>query len=83
MSCFGVMTGFRFCDHLAVVPVFVNTGAALLPAIAAMLASFVAILLRPRQLVRICREKPYWPLGILAGAVGVWLGIELSDKGCR
>jgi outer membrane protein assembly factor BamB len=81
MSCFGEMTGFRFCDHLAVVPVFVNTGAALLPAIAALLASFIAILLRPRQLVRICREKPYWPLGMLAGALGVWLGIGWLSGG--
>jgi outer membrane protein assembly factor BamB len=75
MSCLDVMAGFRFCGQLAVVPVFVNTGAALLPAIVAGLASFAAILLQPRQLVRVCREKPYWPLGILAGAVGVWLAI--------
>jgi outer membrane protein assembly factor BamB len=75
MSYLDLMTDCRFCGGLAVVPVFVNTGAALLPAIVAVLASFAAILFKPRQLVRICREKPYWPIGILAGAVGVWLGI--------
>ncbi len=75
MNCFDFMTDCPFYDGLAVVPVFVNTGAALLPAIVAALASFVAILLRPRQLVRICREKPYWPIGIIAAAAGLWLGI--------
>ena len=81
MTCFDVMAGFRFCGPLAVVPVFVNTGAALLPAIVAGLASFVAILLQPGQLVRVCREKPYWPLGILAGAArSCALGARKVDR---
>ena len=47
---------------LAVVPVFVNTGAALLPALIAGLTGFVTILFKPRQLIRVCREKPLRPL---------------------
>ena len=43
---------------LAVVPIFVNVGAALLPAIGALIVSTVALLLKPRELFRLCRQKP-------------------------
>jgi len=75
MSCFDMMTGSGSFDGLAVVPVFVNTGAALLPALMAGLMSFVTMLLRPKQLIRTCREKPYWPLSIAAVAVAIWLAV--------
>lgn len=75
------MTGLWLGGNLAVVPVFVNTGAALLPALIAGLASFVTILFKPRQLVRVCKEKPYWPLGIVAATIGVWLALTWLPGG--
>ena len=62
-------------NSLAVVPVFVNTGAALLPALIAGLTSFVAILFKPKLLIRTCREKPYWPIGIVVAGVAIYFGI--------
>lgn len=58
----------------AVVPIFVNVGAAAVPAIAAWLASVVAPLLRPRQLLCLFRRKPYIPLLLAAGLTGLWFG---------
>jgi outer membrane protein assembly factor BamB len=64
-------------SQLAVVPIVVNAGAALLPAILAGIASFVAILFKPRELVRLCRAKPWIPLLVLlvSGGLGllIWL----------
>jgi len=54
---------------LAVVPVFVNAGAALLPALLAGLVSALALLLKPRELLRACKKKPYVPLIVVAGIV--------------
>jgi len=51
---------------LAVVPVFVNTGAAVLPALLGGLASAAALLFRPRELAQACRRKPHVPLGVAA-----------------
>ncbi len=51
---------------LGVVPVFVNAGAAVLPAVFAGLVSALALLFKPRELVRACREKPHIPLIVLA-----------------
>ncbi|NQU20118.1 MAG: PQQ-binding-like beta-propeller repeat protein, partial [Candidatus Nealsonbacteria bacterium] len=56
---------------LAVVPVFVNAGAALLPALFAGLASALALLFKPKELFRVCREKPQIPLIVVV--VGVLL----------
>jgi len=81
MIDFDVMTGLWLGGELAVVPVFVNTGAALLPALVAGLASFVAILFKPKQFVRVCREKPYWPLGIVAAAIGAWVALAYLPGG--
>jgi len=75
MKFLEVISGFCFDADLAVVPVFVNTGAALLPALMAGLASFVTILFRPRQLVRVCREKPLRPLGVLVGVLAIWMTV--------
>ena len=60
---------------LGVVPVFVNVGAAVLPAIIAALASVFALLLRPRELLRVCRAKPHVPLLVVVGAVGLYFGV--------
>ncbi|MFI5378039.1 MAG: PQQ-binding-like beta-propeller repeat protein [Tepidisphaerales bacterium] len=65
--------------HLVgVVPIFVNAGTALLPAILAPLAAVAANILRPRELTRILRQNPLVGLVllvILAGAVwgGIWV----------
>ena len=54
-------------NAFGVVPIVVNTGAALLPAMLAGAASFVALLFKPRAMVRACRENP----GRFAAVVGV------------
>jgi len=59
------------CD-LAVVPIFVNAGAAILPAIAAGMATFVALLFKPKELFKACRAKPAIPATILLIGVGIW-----------
>jgi len=59
---------FSFEPPLAVVPVFVNAGAALLPALLAGLVSALALLFKPKELLRVCRRKPQVPLGVIAGA---------------
>ncbi|MEI8309604.1 MAG: PQQ-binding-like beta-propeller repeat protein [Verrucomicrobiota bacterium] len=58
--------------QLAVVPVFVNAGAALFPAMIAALTSVVALLLKPRELVQLFRKKPHIPILILVAAVAVY-----------
>jgi len=62
---------------LAVVPVFVNAGAALLPALLAGLASALALLFKPRELARACRKKPYVPLIVVSGWLIVYLLVYL------
>jgi len=54
---------------LAVVPVFVNAGAALLPALFAGLASALALLFKPKELFRVCKKKPQVPFILIAGGV--------------
>jgi len=66
---------------VAVVPVFVNTGAALLPALVAGLASFLAVLFRPRQLIRVCREKPLWPLSVVTAVFAIWAALAWIPSG--
>lgn len=53
-----------------VVPVFVNTGAALLPAILAGLASVLGLLLKPREMFRLCLRRPWVPILVIAVAAG-------------
>ena len=81
MMCFDIMTDLQFTVDLAVVPVFVNTGAALLPALIAGLTGFVTILFKPRQLIRICREKPLRPLGLVVGVIAIWLTLTWIPSG--
>src|ERR1041385_5021551 len=65
-------------DYMAVVPIFVNAGSAILPAIAAPIVSGLPLLLKPRELVAVCRSRPLGTivtillLAILV-AGGVWL----------
>ena len=75
------MIDVPFTADLAVVPVFVNTGAALLPALIAGLTGFVTILFKPRQLVRVCREKPLRPLGVIVGVLAIWLVMAWMPTG--
>ena len=64
---------FPVLFDLAVVPVFVNAGAALLPALLAGLASALALLFKPRELVRTCRKKPRVPVIIVTSCVLLFL----------
>ncbi len=66
-----MMDAYPF-DGLAVVPIFVNAGTAILPAILAPLASVLALLVRPRELVRACRRRPWAPALVVLAGVGVY-----------
>ena len=44
-------------DVIGVVPIFMSAGAAALPTLLAAVTSVAAILLKPRELLRICRQK--------------------------
>src|SRR5687767_2574214 len=61
---------------LGVVPIFVNAGTAILPAILAPVASAAALLLRPRELVRAMRRNPAVLLGVLLAGFGIWMFIS-------
>ena len=69
----------------AVVPVFVNVGAALLPAIFALVASVFSLLLRPRDLWRFCKVKPWvTAVAVLAvAAVGCGAAWLISPSGAK
>lgn len=54
-------------ETLAVVPIFMSAGAAVLPAVVAAATSVVAVAVRPRELLRLCRQRP--------AAVGAWIGV--------
>ncbi|MGB2821554.1 MAG: hypothetical protein WBF17_11270, partial [Phycisphaerae bacterium] len=53
---------------MGVVPILVNVGAALLPAIVGAVASVAAVLPGARQLARLCHRKPHVP-AILAALI--------------
>ncbi len=59
---------------IAVIPIFVNAGTAVLPTVAAALASIVMVLLKPRELLQFVRRRPL-AAGVLAGALVLGLGI--------
>lgn len=58
-------------NQLAVVPIFMSAGAAVLPTILAAAGSVVALLLRPRELFALCRQRPAAFLGTLIGLIAV------------
>jgi len=59
---------------MGVVPIFVNVGAAALPALIAALASIVGLLLRPRELWRACRRRPARATAVVLAAAIAWFG---------
>ncbi len=61
-------------NTLAVVPIFVNAGAAILPAVVAAAGSVIGVLLRPRQLLDLCRRRPLVVVMVLAGIGGAVAG---------
>lgn len=67
---------------LALIPIVMNAGAAVLPAILAATVSALAVLIRPSQWGRIIREKPWVPvvivavIGLSAGAWWLWPAAE-------
>lgn len=64
---------------LAVVPIFVSAGSAVFPAILGAIGSLVAVALKPRELLRICRSRPLAAvatvcgIGIVTAAVVFWI----------
>jgi outer membrane protein assembly factor BamB len=58
----------------AVVPIFVNAGAALFPALIAGVASIGALLFKPKELIAAVKRKPWVPVLILGLGLGIWLG---------
>ncbi len=58
----------------AVVPIFVNAGAALFPAIIAGFASVAAIIMKPKELVAAFKRKPWMPFLVIAIGAGLWFG---------
>ncbi len=67
-----VDVAFSLLNPLAVVPVFVNAGAAVLPALIAGLGSALALLLKPREVARLIRSKPWTVLMPLVLALVIW-----------
>ncbi len=65
-------------QQLGVVPIVVNAGAALLPAMLAAVATFLTLLFKPRELFRVCRERPAIPIaalvvvGLIVAAFAYW-----------
>jgi outer membrane protein assembly factor BamB len=57
---------------LAIVPIFTSAGVALLPTIVTALASMAAIVLKPRELLRLARRRPL-AVSVAAGAVALGL----------
>jgi outer membrane protein assembly factor BamB len=73
---------------LGVVPVFVNAGAALLPAIIAALTSIVSLVFRPRMLWQACKARPGMAAAVLAAiaagsAVVAWWLVPADTIGPR
>ena len=60
-------------SSLAVVPIFMSAGAAILPTVVAACASVAAVILKPRELVRLCRQRPG-----LMGGVGAGLAVVVG-----
>lgn len=60
-------------ETLAVVPIFMSAGAAMFPAVVAAVTSVVAMAIRPRELLRVCRRRPWasgtWVVTIALGIV--------------
>jgi outer membrane protein assembly factor BamB len=66
---------------LAVVPILVSGGAALLPAIIAGIVSVFALLFKPRELFAACKRRPLVPILILGLAVAIPLVVHFFPTG--
>ena len=55
----------------AVVPIFVNAGTALLPAIVAPIASALALLFKPRELFALAKRRPLVIPAVVGGVIGL------------
>ncbi|MDP6634737.1 MAG: PQQ-binding-like beta-propeller repeat protein [Phycisphaerae bacterium] len=68
-------------DHtLGVVPIFVNVGAAVFPAVIAAVGSVLGVLFRPRELFRFCVRRPLAAL-LTAGGVGAIVALVVLLPG--
>ena len=74
-------------NQLGVVPIVVNAGAALLPAMLAGAASFVALLFKPRELIRAIKNRPgrfFTVLAVIAGLTAlIWFWPAPAAEGVR
>jgi outer membrane protein assembly factor BamB len=75
-------------NTLGIVPIFVNVGAAVFPAVIAAVGSVLGILFRPRELMRLCVRRPVAVLSVLTGlgamtAVFVWFPESTPAAGPR
>ncbi len=61
-------------NTFAVVPIFVNTGAAVLPLVVAFLSGIAAAAMRPGDVMRACRRHPLRSMGVVLG-MGVVLAV--------
>src|SRR4051794_24645394 len=71
-----MITAAELSTPLAVVPIFVNAGAALVPTLIAGLTSFIAVLLKPRELLTLFRRKPWLPVSVIAACVAIGFAIS-------
>ena len=67
-------------ETLAVVPIFVNVGAAVFPAVIAAVGSILGVLFRPRELLRLCIRRPIATLSVLVGLAGI-VGLSILFSG--
>jgi len=71
-----VVSIFNITPPTAVVPIFVNAGTALLPAILAPIASALALLFKPRELFALARRRPLVIPSVLLAVISLtFLGI--------
>jgi len=61
-------------ETIAVIPIFVNAGAAVLPTVVAAVASVVMVAFKPGELLSLIRRRPA-SAGVSAGAIAVGLGL--------
>jgi outer membrane protein assembly factor BamB len=61
---------------MAVIPIFVNAGAAVLPTVLAAVASVAMVALKPRELAHLLRRRPL-AVGLPAGVIVIGLGLAV------
>jgi outer membrane protein assembly factor BamB len=66
---------------IAVIPIFVNAGAAVLPTVMATLAGVALVVLRPRALAGLFRRRPLM-LGVPVAVIALGLGIAAWRMAC-